>query len=88
MGLKISPVEKEAFEKAVKEAGEDPRKAKRLTSMLAYSSWDSDGFEIPWHNSYTMQVLYRMGYSWPDISEKYVKSFTGGMIGLGYFDLR
>ena len=87
-GLTIDPVEKAEFERAIQKAGEDPVKAKLLTSMLAYSSWDSDGYEIPWHNSYTMQVLYRMGYRWPDISEEYVKSFTDGMIGLGYFDLK
>ena len=87
MGIAIKPVEKEEFEKAIREAGEDPIKARLLTSMLAYSNWDRDGYEIPWHNAFTMQVLYRMGYRWPDISEKYVKRFTGGMIGLGYFDL-
>ena len=88
LGLTITPVEKKEFERAIQKAGEDPVKAKLLTSMLAYGSPDSDRFEIPWHNLYTMQVLYRMGYRWPDISEEYVKRFMGGMIGLGYFDLK
>ncbi len=88
MGLDIEPVEKAEFEAAVKEAQENPAKAKLLTSMLAYGDWDSNGHYVPWHNSYTMQVLYRMGYRWPEISKEYVKRFTSGMIGLGYFDLR
>ena len=89
-GFKITPVEGEAFEKAIREAGEDPVKARLLTSMLAYRSPDTDGrnIAIPWNNSFTMQVLYRMGYRWPQISEEYVKRFIGGMIGLGYFDLK
>ena len=88
MGIAIRPVEKEAFERAIREAEENTAKARLLTSMLAYSNWDSEGYEIPWHNAFTTQVLYRMGYRWPDIGEPYVRSFIGGMIGLGYFDLR
>lgn len=86
VGLNVKAVEKEEYEAALKEAKEDPAKVKLLTSMLAYDEYSSHGFETPWHNTFTMQVLYRMGYRWPDISEEYVKQFTRGMIGLGYFD--
>ena len=54
--------------------------------MLAYGDRDSNGHYIPWHNEYTMQVLYRMGYRWPEISEDYVRQFTSGMMELGFFD--
>ena len=61
LGLPVRPVEREDFDAAMAKAGDDPVKAKLLTSMLAYQSGGKHGAHIPRHNTYTMQVLYRAG---------------------------
>ena len=38
-------------------------------------------------NAYTMQVLYRLGFSWNPTSTEYVEQFLDALEGLGFFDL-
>ena len=63
LGLSIKPVETEEFRNIFAKTEEDPKKAALLTSMPAYKS-DEEIFTIPKNNSYTMQILYRLGFSW------------------------
>ena len=58
-------LEQEEFQKAWQAAEEIPDKAKILTSSIAYRSGnkDSEVITFPKNNAYTMQVLYRLGYS-------------------------
>ena len=77
-GLKIKFVEQEDFQAAWQAAEEDPDKAKILTSSIAYRSGnnESEAIIFPKNNLYTMQVLYRLGYSWPLTTWKYVEKFV------------
>ena len=86
LGLPVRPVEREDFDAAMKRAEGDPEKARLLTSMLAYQNGDRRGASVPRHNTYTMQVLYRMGYRWPVTSWDYVAQFIEAIKGLGFFD--
>ena len=86
LGLPVKPVEREDFDAAMAKAGDDPVKAKLLTSMLAYQSGNKRDTHIARHNTYTMQTLYRMGYRWPVTSWDYVAQFIGAIKGLGFFD--
>ena len=86
LGLPVRPVERENFDAAMAKAGDDPVKAKLLTSMLAYQSGGKHVAHIPRHNSYTMQVLYRMGYHWPVTSWDYVSQFISMIKALGFFE--
>jgi len=84
--LKVEPVEREEFEKILAKAEENPKKAKILTSMLAYRS-DEEIVSIPKNNSYTMQVLYRMGFTWSITSWDYVSRFLKLLKGLNFFEI-
>ena len=86
LGLPVRPVEREDFDAAMKRAEGDPEKARLLTSMLAYQNGDRRGASVPRHNTYTMQVLYRMGYRWPVTSWDYVAQFIEAIKGLGFFE--
>ncbi len=86
-GLDIKFVEQEDFQAAWQAAEEDSDKAKILTSSIAYRSGDKDTQVItfPKNNLYTMQVLYRLGYSWPLTTWTYVEKFINMLQKLGFF---
>lgn len=87
-GMHIEPVEADEFKKALEEAESDPEKAKILSSILAYQNMDSKKVWVPMkkNNQYTMQVLYRLGYHWPIISQDYFNHFLMSIGQLGFFD--
>ena len=87
-GLDIKFVEQEDFQKAWQVAEEDPDKAKILTSSIVYRSGnkDSDVITFPKNNLYTMQVLYRLGYSWPLTTWQYVEKFIVMLQRLVFFN--
>ena len=87
-GLPVQPVERMQFSKALQEAEADPKKARVLTSMLAYARRPSGKpVVVPQAgNAYTMQVLYRMGFSWNPTPITYIEQFLDGLTGLGFFD--
>ena len=66
-----------------------PDKAKLLSSLLAYQdmSHGQQSFEIPATNTYTTQVLYRLGFRWDTTSWDYVGQFLKAIDGLGFFDV-
>ena len=73
--LPIMPVERDDFDVAMNRAENNPGKARLLTSILAYQNGDQHEVSVPQHNTYTMQVLYRMWYHWPVTSLDYVGQF-------------
>ncbi len=89
-GLDIKFVEQEEFQKVWQAAEEIPDKAKILTSSIAYRSGnkDSEVITFPKNNAYTMQVLYRLGYSWPVTMWEYVEKFINMLQKLGFFGLQ
>lgn len=89
-GIEINFVEQEDFQAAWQAAEEDPDKAKILTSSIAYRSGEHDAQVIafPKNNLYTMQVLYRLGYSWPLTTWKYVEQFITMLQRLGFFSVQ
>ncbi|MBR1469605.1 MAG: amino acid adenylation domain-containing protein [Prevotella sp.] len=82
------PVEQPDFVAAMETAKDDPEKAKRLSSLLAYQDMahGQESFQIPTSNDYTTQVLYRLGFHWSATSWDYVGQFIRAIDGLGYFD--
>lgn len=87
-GFKVEAVETSEFEAALAEAEADPRKARILSSMIAYQNMAHGKTTVPIakDNAYTMQVLYRLGYRWPATSWDYVTRFLMSLQGLGFFD--
>ena len=81
-------VEVADFNQAMNEAKDDAEKAKLLASLLAYQDMahGQESFMIPTVNSYTTQVLYRLGFRWSTTSWDYVDQFLVAIDGMGYFD--
>ena len=89
VGLPVSAVERDEFAAALHAAEEEPEKARVLTSLLAYAR-KGNGTPVVTPtagNDYTMQVLYRLGFSWDQTSIGYVEQFLEGLEGMGFFDL-
>lgn len=85
VGMQIEMVDKEVFIRRMKEAGEDPKKATILQSLLAYES-NPDYVMIGVKEQYTTQILSRMGFYWNMSNEKYINSFITALSTLGFFE--
>lgn len=85
-GIEITPCESCDYERAFGEAMRDPKKAKHLNSLIAYQEHGKRIVPIKSVNSYTSQVLLRLGFQWPITSEEYLNKFFAMMNGLGFFD--
>lgn len=88
VGEGVKFVEIATFSEALEEAKEDPVKAKQLSSLLAYQNMakGQKSTDVLRQNAYTMQVLYRLGFSWSVTSWDYVDRFMTAIEGLGFFD--
>ncbi|MCH5227878.1 MAG: amino acid adenylation domain-containing protein [Muribaculaceae bacterium] len=88
VGEGVRFVELGEFSGALEEAKEDPNKARQLSSLLAYQNMakGQKSSDVARQNSYTMQVLYRLGFSWSTTSWDYIDRFMKAIQGLGFFD--
>jgi thioester reductase-like protein len=88
VGNEIRFVESDLFEKAIEEAGQDPEKAKLLSSMLAYQDMThgQKSVFIERDNRYTCAVLHRLGFHWSDTSWDYVERMLTAIAGFGFFE--
>ena len=88
LGYNIDYVEREEFAKAFSMAQNDPEKAAELTSMMAYMTVPGgrQTVRITRECEYTMQVLYRLGFTWPVTTWDYIGRFVSALAGLGYFE--
>ncbi|MBQ6680811.1 MAG: amino acid adenylation domain-containing protein [Prevotella sp.] len=81
-------VEADEFNNELEAAKQDPEKAKRLSSLLAYQDMahGQKVIEIPSENQYTTQVLYRLGFRWSPTSWNYVDQMLTAIAGFGFFE--
>ena len=81
-------VETEAFNQALEVAKQDPEKAKKLSSLLAYQDMahGKRAVFINPNNQYTTQVLYRLGFKWSSTSWDYVDQMLTAIAGFGFFE--
>jgi len=88
IGKDVKLVEDEVFIEILNEAKADPNKQEKLSAMLAYESGDSKDFirMIPADNSFTLQVLLRLGFRWNTTSWDYIDQFLKQINGLLFFD--
>lgn len=77
MGHPVRPVEPQEFAQALQSALSDERKSEAVGSLIAYQNNDNIqeiGLESC-DNSYTVQILERLGFSWPETSAAYIRQF-------------
>lgn len=88
IGTDIRFVEDEEYNTAMESAGNDPQKAKTLSSLLAYkdAAHGKKATGVPVVNAYTTQVLYRLGFKWSPTTWDYVDQMLSAISGLGFFD--
>ena len=89
VGEGVRFVEQEEFAAVMDEAGNDPAKAKALSSLLAYQDMahGQKTADVARDNDYTIQVLYRLGFAWSPTSWDYVERMLTAIGGLGFFDM-
>ena len=88
LGTDIRLVEDEEYNATMESAGNDPQKAKTLSSLLAYQDM-AHGMrvtQVAVSNPYTTQVLYRLGFKWSPTTWDYVDRMLNAISGLGFFD--
>ncbi|MBQ4338597.1 MAG: amino acid adenylation domain-containing protein [Clostridia bacterium] len=86
LGISIRPCELCEYEAHLSEAMRNPEKARHLNSLIAYQEHGKRVVPIKSVNSYTSQVLLRLGFKWPITSADYLDRFFRGMNDLGFFD--
>ena len=87
-GFGIQSVEPEVFDKAIRLAIQDERKAEHLTSIIAYMN-QAQGQRtaiLKAENNYTSQILRRLGFHWHITTDEYLDKFIEGLDSLGFFD--
>ena len=89
LGTEMQFVEPEAFGLAVQQAALDPNKASLLTTMLAYQNiaHGQPTQIVDRDNSYTSQVLLRLGFRWTEPDNDYIGRMLTAISQLGFFDV-
>ena len=81
-------VETDTFDRTLEDAKQDPEKAKKLSSLLAYQdlAHGKRAAFIDADNQYTTQALYRLGFKWSSTSWDYVDRMLVTIGGFGFFE--
>ena len=81
-------VEPDEFESVMAEAQNDPQKAKQLSALLAYKDMahGQKSASVGRQNSYTSQVLHRLGFYWSTTSWDYDQQMLQAIAGFGFFE--
>ena len=81
-------VEPDEFEAVMTEAQNDPQKAKQLSALLAYKDMahGQKSASVGRQNSYTSQVLHRLGFYWSTTSWDYDQQMLQAIAGFGFFE--
>ena len=88
VGKKMRFVEDDEFGQILAVAGQDPKKAKLLSAMMAYQDMThgQKACIIERDNRYTCSVLHRLGFQWAETSWDYVERMLNAIGGFGFFD--
>ncbi|MGN1112428.1 MAG: amino acid adenylation domain-containing protein, partial [Acutalibacteraceae bacterium] len=89
-GIKIDVVKDKDFTESLNESLKDDRKNMLISGLISYATSDNDKTEefIGYDNSFTTKALYRLGFKWPIINEKYLENALNALATLGFFDGR
>lgn len=86
-GYPVCGAEPEEFMAALHEALNDEKKRETVSSLAAYNSSDDTQGIGPesCDNSLTMQILERLGFTWPETGIAYIRQFLKKLEQKGYF---
>ncbi len=83
-GIKITPVPDEEYYADYHRMLGDPRINARLQGLMTNDRPDLHGVETD--NTFTANVLYRLGFTWPLPSEDYLERALKSLLTMGYFE--
>ena len=87
-GITLKRVENEEFQQALEKMMENPDLVTILRPLMAYDMGTSHQTRwIEATNSYTTQVLYRLGFQWPPTAVDYVHRFVNTIVGFDFFNV-
>jgi thioester reductase-like protein len=88
VGFNISGSEEDEFKAAFTEAMDDKLKQEAISGLVtAVGMGKGKGRGlVPVENTYTIQVLYRLGYKWPLITDEYLIMFIKYLKEMNFFD--
>ena len=88
VGLNIRGVEEHEFNNAFNESSNDESKQDKISGLLTnVGMGNGKGHSmISVVNNYTIQILYRLGYKWPLISDEYLVMFMKYLKEMNFFD--
>ena len=88
LGYEIRTAEDDELKQALDAALSDSRKNSAVSPLVAYSN--KSGIQnLSWNDidmSFTTQVLYRLGFSWPETGAEYIRQFIRKLDGLSFFE--
>ena len=88
LGYEIRAAEDDEMKQALDAALFDNTKNSAVAPLVAYS--DNSGVQGLGFGDidvrYTAQVLYRLGFSWPETGSEYIRQFIRKLEGLSFFD--
>lgn len=88
LDFNIEPVEDEDYQKALDGALSDKTKQEGISGLItSIGSGKVKKVWVPVDNSYTVQVLYRLGVKWPFVSEEYLYNFVKYLDDLDFFSI-
>ena len=86
VGVDIQPMESDQFNEKVQEKLKDEKVVAKLQPLFAYDEANTQHVVrwLGYENSYTTQVLHRLGFSWPYTSWDYAERFIQTIHGFNY----
>ena len=88
LGLEINPAEDEDYENALDNVLADKTKQEGVSGLItSIGSGKVKKIWLPVDNTYTVQVLYRLGVKWPFISPEYIYNFVKYLVELDFFSV-
>ena len=88
LGYEVRTVEEDELKQALDAALSDSRKNSAVSSLVAYSNNSGIqelGYEAL-NTSFTQQILYRLGFSWPQTGSEYIRQFIRKLDELAFFE--
>ena len=88
LGLSVIGKEEDEFVNILNEALTDNEKAEAVSCLIAYDSKDDVkviGLESIDH-TYTVSILNRLGFSWPETGTEYIRRFLDRLKQKGFFE--
>ena len=88
LGYDIRTAEDDELKQALDAALSDSKKNSAVASLVAYTN-NSGIKELGYESlntDLTTQVLYRLGFSWPETGSGYIRQFIRTLDGLSFFN--